>query len=148
VSKEEALEILRVAEDAGLIHTISNQQEKALFICNCCTCCCGIMRGLSELHNPRSFAKSNFMPQIDREACKLCEKCVENCPFQALFHHYPHSEDLSDNMIMVLEERCVGCGICAHKCPQEAITLIRVREEIPVKKGSEAAMKFESERVH
>ncbi len=148
VTKEEALEILKIAEDNGLIHTMSNQQEKPLFICNCCTCCCGIMRGLSELHNPRSFAKSNFMPQIDRGACKICEKCVAVCPFQALFHHYPHNEELSDNIIIVLEERCVGCGICAHKCPQDAIKLIRVREEIPVKRGREAAMKFEAERLH
>ncbi len=148
VTKEEALELLKIAEDNGLIHTVSNQQDKPLFICNCCTCCCGIMRGLSELHNPRTFAKSNFMPEIDRDACKLCEKCVEVCPFQALFHHYPHNEDLSDDMIMILEERCVGCGICAHQCPHDAITLVRVREEIPVKRGREAAMKFEAERIH
>nr|MDO8080980.1 4Fe-4S binding protein [Candidatus Freyarchaeota archaeon] len=49
---------------------------------------------------------------------------------------------------MVLEERCGGCGICVHKCPHDAVTLIRVREEIPVGKGIDAAMKFEAGRIH
>ena len=148
VTKEEALEILKKAEDAGLVHTINNQQERPSFICNCCTCCCILLRGLSELNNPRALTKSNFMPQIDRDACRLCETCIKWCPFQALFHHHPHSEDLKDDMIMVIEERCIGCGICAHKCPHDAITLVRVREEIPEKTGKEAITRVEAERIH
>ncbi len=148
VTKEEALEILKKTEDAGLIHTISNQQERPNFICNCCTDCCILLRGISELHNPRAIAKSNFIPEINREACRLCETCVKWCPLQALYRHYPHSEDLSDDRIMILEERCIGCGICAHKCPHDAIKLVRVREEIPEKTGREAMMRIETERIH
>ncbi|MGQ9721087.1 MAG: 4Fe-4S dicluster domain-containing protein [Candidatus Jordarchaeum sp.] len=148
VSKEEALAILQKAEDAGLVHTISNQQERPNFICNCCTDCCILLRGLTELHNPRTIAKSNFMPEINSDNCRLCETCVEWCPLQALYHHYPHSEDLSDDRIMILEERCIGCGICAHKCPHDAIKLVRVREEIPEKTGRDSLIRVETERIH
>jgi Pyruvate/2-oxoacid:ferredoxin oxidoreductase delta subunit len=148
VTKEEAMEILRKAEDAGLVHTINNQQEKPILICNCCADCCFVLRGLSQLHNPRAFTKSNFMPKIDREICRVCETCVKWCPFQALYRHYPHTEDLSDDMIMVLEERCIGCGVCAHKCPHDAITLVRVREEIPEKSGRDALMRYVAEKIH
>ena len=148
VTKEEALEILKKAEDAGLVHTVSNQQEKPNFICNCCNDCCILLRGITQLHNPRSVAKSNFMPEINQEKCRLCETCVKWCPLQAIYHHYPHSENLSDERIMILEERCIGCGICAHKCPHDAIKLVRVREEIPEKTGREAIMRIETERIH
>ena len=66
----------------------------------------------------------------------------------AMWHHYPHSEDLSDDKIMILEERCIGCGVCAHKCPQDAITMVRVREEIPEEKISDAMIRFDRERLH
>lgn len=148
VTKEEAFEILKEAEDAGLVHTMNNQQEKPSLICNCCSDCCFVLRGLSQLYNPRAFTKSNFMPKIDRESCRLCETCVKWCPLQALYRHYPHTEDLSDDMILVLEERCIGCGVCAHKCPHDAITLVRVREEIPEKSGRDALMRFASEKIH
>lgn len=148
VTKEEALEILKKAEDAGLVHTMVNHQEKPTLICNCCTDCCLVLRGISELHNPRALAKSNFMPKIDVKTCRLCETCIKWCPFQALYHHYPHTEDLSDDKIMILEERCIGCGICAHKCPHNAITLVRVREEIPEKTMRDAMVRSESEKIH
>ncbi|WXG41469.1 MAG: 4Fe-4S binding protein [Candidatus Freyarchaeum deiterrae] len=43
----------------------------------------------------------------------------------------------NDKMI-ILEEKCIGCGVCSHKCPREAITMIRVREEILEEKISGA----------
>ena len=40
VSKEEAMTLLRQAEEAGLIHTTMNRAEDSHFICNCCNDCC------------------------------------------------------------------------------------------------------------
>nr|MDO8077202.1 4Fe-4S dicluster domain-containing protein [Candidatus Freyarchaeota archaeon] len=148
VTKEEALQILRDCEDHGLVHCTTNQARKPVMLCNCCSCCCGILGGIIRHHNPRTLTKSNFLPQINHEACKLCELCVKSCPMNAVWHHYPHSEGLSDDKIMILEERCIGCGVCAHKCPQDAITMVRVREEIPEEKISDAMIRFDRERLH
>nr|MDO8081131.1 hypothetical protein [Candidatus Freyarchaeota archaeon] len=49
---------------------------------------------------------------------------------------------------MILEERRIGCRVCSHKCPKEAITMIRVREEIPEEKISGAMIRFDKERIH
>ncbi|MFX0071566.1 MAG: 4Fe-4S ferredoxin, partial [Candidatus Hermodarchaeota archaeon] len=43
ISKEETLEILKKAEDDGLILQTGNSQ-KPIFICCCCTCCCGLLK--------------------------------------------------------------------------------------------------------
>jgi len=148
VSYEEALEILKKAEEAGLVHITNNQQQKPNFICNCCPCCCGFLRGLTELNNPRTLTKSNFQPQINKEKCTLCESCIKICPMGAIYHHYPHNDDLTDNLIKIEEERCIGCGLCSSKCPKEAITMIRVKEEIPVEKARDVIIEYEKQRIH
>ncbi|MFB0561462.1 MAG: 4Fe-4S binding protein [Candidatus Lokiarchaeia archaeon] len=148
VSYEEALEILRKAEEGGLVHITNNQQRKPTFICNCCPCCCGFLRGLTQLNNPRTLTKSNFLPKIDNETCTKCEFCIKICPMEAIYHHYPHNDDLSDDMIKLLEERCIGCGLCSSKCPKEAITMLRVKEEIPVESARDVLIEFEKQRIH
>ncbi|MHA1712238.1 MAG: ATP-binding protein [Candidatus Freyarchaeota archaeon] len=142
------LEVLRLAEKHGLVHTTTNHQHRPAFICNCCPCCCGFLGTLTKLKNPRGFVKSNFMPKIDHEACKRCDTCVNSCPFNALYHHYPHAEDLHDDEIRVIEENCVGCGVCSVKCPQNAITMVKVRDYVPVERAREMWMRFKAERIH
>ena len=133
VSKEEALELIKVAEENGLVHTIINGSgpDTPMLICNCCSCHCGVLGGLIKFNNPRAFAKSNFRPEIDRSICKRCEKCIKMCPMTAIWHHWPHAADLSDNFILIKEERCIGCGLCAHHCLTEAIFMKRIANDIP-----------------
>ena len=45
ISVEEALKVLNRAEEAGLVHTSNNSADKANMICNCCPCCCTVLRG-------------------------------------------------------------------------------------------------------
>jgi len=148
VSFDEAIQILKKAEEAGLVHITNNQQKRPTFICNCCPCCCGFLRGLTELHNPRTLTKSNFLPKIDNGLCTRCESCISICPMEAIFHHYPHNPELSDDEIKIIEERCIGCGLCSNKCPREAITMVRVKEEVPVEKGRDLLIEFEKQRIH
>lgn len=143
---EEAIDLLERMEKEGLVHTTINSQRRPLFICNCCTCSCLILRGLTEMHNPRAFAKSNFMAQRDEGACILCRACIDICPFDAYFYHWPH--DSETERIGLIEERCVGCGLCSYHCPAGAITLIKVRNEIPEEGPREAMLRVESERIH
>jgi len=147
LSVEEALELLEEMEKAGLVHSTTNVQTRPQFICNCCTCACGILRGLSELHNPRAFAKSNFLPVKDDELCNpKCKRCVRICPMEANLYHAPH--DNEPERILFLEERCIGCGLCAYHCPKDAIKLVKVKDEVPEMTPREAMIRVEAERVH
>ncbi len=115
VTREEALLKLKEARDAGLVHTTMNTQSDAGYICNCCTCCCGILRGLTEWEQPNAFANSNYVLSIDEELCTGCGICIDRCQFSAL--------NLEDNVSKV-NHRCVGCGVCVIECPEDALTLI------------------------
>jgi NAD-dependent dihydropyrimidine dehydrogenase PreA subunit len=116
ITKEEALDYLFQAEEAGLIHCAMNIQKQHQYICNCCTCCCGVLRGLTERNQAHAFVKSNFIMTVDEELCIGCEICIDRCQFDAL--------EVVDDMCTVDLEKCVGCGVCAISCSEEALSLV------------------------
>ncbi len=128
LTKEEALRLLREAEEAGLVHTTGNYRDGHFYICNCCTCCCGILRGVAEFRVPTAVAHSDFRADVRAEACSGCGACVERCGFGAL--SVPAGVCVADPL------RCVGCGLCAAACPNGALHLLRrqagQRSELPV----------------
>jgi NAD-dependent dihydropyrimidine dehydrogenase PreA subunit len=117
ISKEEALEILHQAEDAGLVHTTGNYIDHNSYICNCCTCSCGILRGVAEFNHSSAVAKSDFLAVISEDLCLACGDCLPRCQFDAL--------DLEGDLCRVDPANCVGCGLCVPVCPEEALVLIR-----------------------
>jgi ferredoxin len=124
IDKEEALQILREAEEAGLVHSTGNYLEPRYYICNCCTCCCGILRGVAEFGVPTAVARADFRAVVNVEACIGCGDCVARCQFGAL--------SVPDDICIVDEVRCVGCGVCATVCPTDALQLERRPEgEVP-----------------
>jgi len=124
ITKEEALRILREAEDAGLVHSTGNYRDRHHYICNCCTCCCGILRGVAEFGAPAAAVRSDFYAVVDASACAGCGDCVERCQFGALA--------VTDDVCVVDYACCVGCGLCATICPADALRLERRPEgEVP-----------------
>jgi electron transport complex protein RnfB len=117
ITKEEALRILGETEEAGLIHSTANHKGPIFYICNCCTCCCGIMRGIVEWGNPDAVAHSDFRAAVDGDVCIGCGACMERCQFGAL--SVPEETCLVDGV------RCVGCGQCVPVCPTGALKLER-----------------------
>jgi electron transport complex protein RnfB len=117
ITKQEALRILREAEQAGLVHSTGNYRDGHYYICNCCTCCCGILRGVAEFDIPTAVTHSDFWVIVDTETCIGCADCVEHCPFGALA--------VPDDVCEVDYARCVGCGVCAIACPADALHLER-----------------------
>ena len=85
VSKEEAYEILRRAEDNGLVHEINQTPgfEDATAICNCCGCSCFALR-IAAMFRSKNAIRSNFVARVDKEKCVACGQCVENCQTNAL----------------------------------------------------------------
>jgi electron transport complex protein RnfB len=116
ITKEEALKVLKKSADAGLVHTSSNTQERIDFICNCCTCCCGILKGVSHFNAPVRTISSNYEGSVDPDLCTGCGECVEKCQLDAIA--------LTDDVADINVDRCIGCGVCVYHCPPGAMTLI------------------------
>jgi len=117
---DEALATLKRAADAGLVHSVSNNQQGLHYICNCCTCSCGILRGMANLGIANVVARSAFVNQVDELLCNACGACVSTCQFDAL---------TMDFVVQVDSVRCVGCGVCVLNCPNEAMGLVRRPED-------------------
>lgn len=116
VSLDEALFTLERAAKAGLVHSVSNTQEEISYICNCCTCSCGILRGMAEMGLGSVIARSAFVNNVNEDLCLGCEDCLDYCQFSAL----------TVNVIAMIDQlRCVGCGVCISVCPEDALYLTR-----------------------
>ena len=137
ITKEEALKILREAEEAGLIHTSMNVESGHNYICNCCTCCCGVLRGYVEWGQPHAFVKSDYVIKIDEDLCIGCGKCIDRCQFSVL--------SIVDNKC-VANDNCIGCGVCALVCPTEALNLVD-RKPNEVKKPPKNLIKWMLKRA-
>ena len=114
ISKEEALAILDEAKEAGLVHTVSNIAEGVFYLCNCCGCCCDILRGITQFGVRNSVARSNYLAWIDEDRCHGCGNCAERCHTNAIFEAA---------IFTVKPENCIGCGACVSVCPSEAVAL-------------------------
>ncbi|MFC1821294.1 ATP-binding protein [Thermodesulfobacteriota bacterium] len=130
-NREEVLQRLRECEQDGLVHLAQNTQQGCSVICNCCPCCCAALRGLVKFHNPRTFARSNYMAQIDHEKCTLCLSCKKICPMEAVARIAGFETDGSDTRVIVEAARCIGCGLCSSVCPVDAVDMKKVRDHVP-----------------
>ncbi len=122
--KDEMLEKLTLAEDAGLVHITDNVREKVSFICNCCGCCCGFLSAVNKLNLPSVVASSGFVIEVDEEKCNDCGVCAQRCQVKAL----EMEDDPAGGKKKVLKRelaRCIGCGLCVWKCKEDAIAMKR-----------------------
>jgi NAD-dependent dihydropyrimidine dehydrogenase PreA subunit len=118
ITKEEALELIDRTEQEGLVHNTYNVTEAVGgFLCNCCPCCCGLLRSLKEYHAPYILAHSRYLAVIDPETCAGCGVCQEErCPMDAIV--------AEGDAYRVQPERCIGCGVCVVTCPTDSISLL------------------------
>jgi NAD-dependent dihydropyrimidine dehydrogenase PreA subunit len=85
ISYDEALEILKRAEENGLVHQVSNVngEDQTVAICNCCRCGCYALR-TSLYFNAPNNNRSNFVAEVNAENCVACGQCVEICPANSI----------------------------------------------------------------
>jgi ferredoxin len=121
LSREEALAMLDRAEEIGLVHTVSNVAEGIGYVCNCCGCCCGILRGITEWGIDKSVASANYYALVDADECTGCGTCVDRCHVAAV--------SLEEGLASVCKEKCIGCGLCVTGCQSGAAGLERRPEK-------------------
>jgi len=80
ITREEAFEIIKRAEENGLMHQIPNLDGsgKTHAICNCCGCSCLALRGATMFTNA-DMVRSNYVSKVDKDKCVACGECVANC---------------------------------------------------------------------
>jgi electron transport complex protein RnfB len=133
ITREQAEDTLRRAEEAGLVHTANNSQDRQNLVCNCCPCCCTILRGLTELHLANAFARSRWHAQVDAGLCVGCGVCEEErCPAGAV--------QVTDGVAHVDAACCIGCGLCATTCQAGAVSMQLGAEVIPEPPATVAEM--------
>jgi ferredoxin len=117
ISKEEALTFLDKTEEMGLVHTVSNIMKDIGYVCNCCGCCCGILRGITDWGIENSVAHANYYATIDPDICVGCGTCRNRCQVHAITENNGKST--------VNQQKCIGCGLCVTGCPNGAARLQR-----------------------
>ena len=85
ITKEEVYEIIKRAEENGLMHDMPNIEEagESSAICNCCACSCFGLR-VGMMYGARDTIRSNYSAKVDETKCVACGQCVESCPANAL----------------------------------------------------------------
>jgi ferredoxin len=116
ISRERAVEILRRADRAGLMHTgfASPAPGEAGGVCNCCADCCFPHLAAERLDAAAVWPRRRYRTSVAAAACTLCGRCVKRCPFAAL--------SLGEALELDAE-LCRGCGLCAAGCPEGALTM-------------------------
>jgi ferredoxin len=127
---EEAVEHMKKAREAGLVHLIGRNKidsvwlntgpkEDLLSICNCCQCCC-LWKMLPEMNDTINSGVSRIpglQVRIIEDRCTGCGACIEDkiCFTRAL--------SISNGKAVIDDLRCKGCGRCMEFCPRGAVDL-------------------------
>lgn len=115
ISYDDAIEIIEDAEKRGLVHNVDNCAEHIRSLCNCCPCCCIVLKSINR---GETFAgtTSRYIVQFDPDKCRVCKTCIDRCPTDARAY--------VDDRIVVTAEKCIGCGLCVTGCPAGANTMV------------------------
>lgn len=123
---QEAIDMLKMCEEEGLVHCVENKYGLGHVICNCDSVACGNW-GHDRVYVKKFTAPSRFKASVDPRLCTACETCADRCFFDAVTMTGP------DDTAVIDADQCMGCGICVPTCPGDAITYEEVRpvESIP-----------------
>jgi len=118
ITKTEALEVIKLAEEKGLVHFVDNAEGEIQHCCNCCGCACWNVGAIRRRSIPRDMLMATyFIRAMDADECIECGACADICPVDAVAMS-------ADDVPETDTEWCIGCGVCATVCPTDAITMV------------------------
>ncbi|MFC2029986.1 ATP-binding protein [Chloroflexota bacterium] len=128
VGREEASKLLDELNQIGGVQlafygfTMGAETPQFVGTCNCCDCCCAILRPFAHLGLEESPQRSNYRAVVDPDECIACGVCIERCPVDAIAYD-------ENDKARVDRAKCIGCGVCVIGCASDAIEMDPVSAE-------------------
>lgn len=119
----QAVHILEDCRQKGLAQLGDNVQHKTVSICNCCTCCCHVVRGMKDFKHHGGIVSSNWTAQVDLSRCNGCGRCAKSCPMEAITIAEKKEGDRVQKWAVLDPALCFGCGVCYSVCKPGGITM-------------------------
>ncbi len=117
VSSAEISEILKKANENGLVHLALYMPDHEIFaLCSCCSCCCHELQIVRLTERKELMVRSEYIAVTDFEICVHCGECVDRCFFKARIYD---GKEMGYN-----PQACLGCGLCVEICPADATTMV------------------------
>ncbi len=123
ITVDEAMRILEECKEAGLAQSGDNVQRGVTFICNCCGCCCEMIRAIKTFDIRNAIVSSNWIMEVDLAKCKGCGKCAEACPLGAIEIKEEAEGEKKRRWAVRDGDLCMGCGVCYSVCRYGGITM-------------------------
>ena len=131
ISKSEMLDNLAISKEHNLVLNADNVQNNVSFICQCCSCCCNLLLGVSKHGYPNTIVTSTYIAEVDEELCNGCSKCAKACPVNVIEMVADDNPEIKRKKTpKVDKDICLGCGVCSLNCDTKAINLTKRKKRV------------------